>query len=344
MTLVSVGVCTVEASQAGNASYATAAPVDQSFTVTQASQTITFAALSNKAFGSAPITISATASSGLPVSFASNSDICNTVSGTTVTPALGGVCNNSGEPARERHLWRGHGGGPELHGDAGDPDHHLRRYSEPASWGPAGGERDRFLRTASRSSMVATPASVCTSGIGHHRDNDRCGHLHHSGLAGRRQQLGRGTFGEPAFQRDAGDPDHHLQRAFEPGIGNRSVYRERDCVLGASSHFHFDYALRVHGIGGDGHFVEAGLLHDPGRAGRRQRLLRGEASEPDVHGDCGLRHREHRLGIECGFLWRVTTCIGCRHGRVWTRISRPSRGAGEFFLERLRRHWRGEQR
>jgi uncharacterized protein (TIGR03437 family) len=91
VTLVAPGTCTVEASQAGNSTYAAAAPVDQSFAVTQASQTITFAVLSNKAFGSAPFTISATASSGLAVTFASNSDVC-TISGATVTVAIAGDC------------------------------------------------------------------------------------------------------------------------------------------------------------------------------------------------------------------------------------------------------------
>jgi hypothetical protein len=91
VTLVSVGTCTIEASQPGNANYAPATPVDQSFTVTPASQTITFGALPNKPLGSAPFTVSATASSGLPVGFASNSGVCS-VSGTTVTLAIGGTC------------------------------------------------------------------------------------------------------------------------------------------------------------------------------------------------------------------------------------------------------------
>jgi uncharacterized protein (TIGR03437 family) len=95
VTLVSVGSCTIEASQAGNSGYATATPVVQTFTVTQGSQTITFGALSNKAFGTAPFTIMATASSGLAVTFASNSDVCavsGATSGATVTLAIGGTC------------------------------------------------------------------------------------------------------------------------------------------------------------------------------------------------------------------------------------------------------------
>ena len=95
VTLVGVGTCTIEASQPGTSSYATATPVDQSFTVMQAAQTITFGALANKVFGSAPFTISATASSGLAVSFASNSAVCSvssSASGAMVTLALAGTC------------------------------------------------------------------------------------------------------------------------------------------------------------------------------------------------------------------------------------------------------------
>jgi uncharacterized protein (TIGR03437 family) len=91
ITLVSVGNCTIEATQAGSSGYAPASPVDRSFTVTQSSQTIAFAALSNKLFGSPAFTLTATASSGLPVTFASNSGVC-TVSGATVTLAIGGMC------------------------------------------------------------------------------------------------------------------------------------------------------------------------------------------------------------------------------------------------------------
>jgi uncharacterized protein (TIGR03437 family) len=91
VTLVSVGTCTIGASQAGNSTYAAAMLVVQSFMVTQGSQTITFGTLSNKAFGTAPFTIMATASSGLAVTFASNSNVCS-VSGATVTLAIGGAC------------------------------------------------------------------------------------------------------------------------------------------------------------------------------------------------------------------------------------------------------------
>ncbi len=92
VTLVAVGACTIEASQAGNDSYAGAQPVDQTFQVTQASQTISFGPLQNQTYGAPPFTVSATASSGLPVSFASQTTPVCTVSGSTVTIVTGGLC------------------------------------------------------------------------------------------------------------------------------------------------------------------------------------------------------------------------------------------------------------
>jgi Astacin (Peptidase family M12A)/FG-GAP-like repeat/Divergent InlB B-repeat domain len=57
------------------------------------SQTITFNPLPNKAFGSAPFPITATASSGLTVSFASNTTAVCSVSGVTVTLLETGTCS-----------------------------------------------------------------------------------------------------------------------------------------------------------------------------------------------------------------------------------------------------------
>src|SRR5262249_30867927 len=84
VTLVAVGTCTVKASEADNANWPAATPVSQSFQVTQGSQTISFGALPNAAMGTSP-TVSATATSSLPVSFNSQTTSFCTVSGATVT-------------------------------------------------------------------------------------------------------------------------------------------------------------------------------------------------------------------------------------------------------------------
>ena len=93
VTIVAVGTCSITASQSGNANYAAATPVTHSFTVGTTAQTITFGPLSNQVFGAAPFQLSATASSGLPVSFSSTTSGVCTVSGSTVTILAAGTCS-----------------------------------------------------------------------------------------------------------------------------------------------------------------------------------------------------------------------------------------------------------
>lgn len=92
VTLVSVGACTIQATQAGNANYLAATPVNRTFQVTQAAQTISFGALANRLLGASPFTVSATASSGLAITFTSQTTTICTVEGATVTLAAAGTC------------------------------------------------------------------------------------------------------------------------------------------------------------------------------------------------------------------------------------------------------------
>jgi hypothetical protein len=69
LTVTGVGVVLVRASQPGDANYEAALPRDQQFTVTQGQQTLTFAAVGSKTFGDAPVTLSATSSAQLPVTY-----------------------------------------------------------------------------------------------------------------------------------------------------------------------------------------------------------------------------------------------------------------------------------
>ena len=97
LTLVSAGTCTVTANQAGSATYAAATAVSQSITVAAALQaqtiTVTFSAPSSPTVGVPTPALAATASSGLPVSFASTTPSVCGVSGTTLTLLAAGTCN-----------------------------------------------------------------------------------------------------------------------------------------------------------------------------------------------------------------------------------------------------------
>ena len=69
LTLTGVGTVVIRASQAGDANYE-AAPVRQvSFVVSKAAQTLAFGPIGSKNFGDAPVSISATSSAGLPVTY-----------------------------------------------------------------------------------------------------------------------------------------------------------------------------------------------------------------------------------------------------------------------------------
>jgi hypothetical protein len=91
LTLAKAGTCTVTASQPGDDKYLPARPETQSFPVQKIPQTIDFRPPQDVAFGR-PVTLIATASSGLPVSYSTDTpDVC-TVSGRTVTTRAAGVC------------------------------------------------------------------------------------------------------------------------------------------------------------------------------------------------------------------------------------------------------------
>jgi len=92
VTILSGGTCTIQATQPGNSIYAPAPPVNQGFSVTQESQTITFAQPADQVMSSVTYTLVGSASSGLTVSYSSSTPSVCTVSGTTVTLVSDGTC------------------------------------------------------------------------------------------------------------------------------------------------------------------------------------------------------------------------------------------------------------
>lgn len=91
--IVGVGTTTITASQAGDATYEAATSVDQTLNVSASltAQTITFDPLSAKTTGDAAFDLTATASSGLAVSYSSSNTAVATISGSTVTIVGGGT-------------------------------------------------------------------------------------------------------------------------------------------------------------------------------------------------------------------------------------------------------------
>ncbi len=69
MTLTGVGAVTLRALQAGNENYLAAPPIERSFTVTKAPQTLTFTSVGARTFGDPALKLTATSSAGLEVTF-----------------------------------------------------------------------------------------------------------------------------------------------------------------------------------------------------------------------------------------------------------------------------------
>lgn len=99
LTLLAAGTCTVSANQQGNASFAAATPVSQSFSVAKASQTITFSGPAAQTLGGSSVTLSATASSGLSVVFSASTPSVCSVSGNSVSLLAAGTCTLAADQA-----------------------------------------------------------------------------------------------------------------------------------------------------------------------------------------------------------------------------------------------------
>jgi hypothetical protein len=84
VSLSGVGTVLLRARQGGNSNYLEALSKDQSFVVSKANQTVSFAALSGVNYGTAPITLLASSSAGLPIGFRVVSG-AGTISGNILT-------------------------------------------------------------------------------------------------------------------------------------------------------------------------------------------------------------------------------------------------------------------
>lgn len=98
VTGVSAGTCTIAADQAGNATYNPAPQATQSFAVGKGNQTITFGVAPSLSVGSTAL-VSATASSGLPVSFSSITPSVCSISGNLVAGLATGSCTIAADQA-----------------------------------------------------------------------------------------------------------------------------------------------------------------------------------------------------------------------------------------------------
>ena len=103
VTTTAARACAITARQAGDTRYAPARDVARSFRVERAAQTITFTPPDRTAIGQ-PVTVSASASSGLAVSYRTDTPAVCTVSGSTVSPATVGTCTvTASQPGNDNY-------------------------------------------------------------------------------------------------------------------------------------------------------------------------------------------------------------------------------------------------
>jgi hypothetical protein len=91
--IVGEGNCTITASQAGNGNYNAAQDVERSFAVSKVGQAIDFSRPADMTYGDADFDPSATASSGLPVSYSSSTPSVCTIVGGKVHVVGAGECS-----------------------------------------------------------------------------------------------------------------------------------------------------------------------------------------------------------------------------------------------------------
>ncbi len=94
VTIITVGTCTIEANQAGDLNFTAATAVQQSITITQAPQVITFGTLTNRAIGSGSFTVAATGgASAIALVYASTTGaVCSVTGGNNVNLLTTGTC------------------------------------------------------------------------------------------------------------------------------------------------------------------------------------------------------------------------------------------------------------
>jgi hypothetical protein len=91
-SLLTAGVCVIQATQAGGGAYAAAPAVQQNFAVHKETQVITFPAITGPQYALTQITLSASTTSNLPIVFSSGTPSVCTVSGNTASLLAVGNC------------------------------------------------------------------------------------------------------------------------------------------------------------------------------------------------------------------------------------------------------------
>jgi hypothetical protein len=305
VTLHAIGLCTIDADQAGDGTWGPADTVSQSFIVTQGNQSITFDALSDRRLDETPFTISATASSTLPVVFTSETTPVCTVAGTSVTLHSAGLCTIDADQWGDDNWTSASDRTADLHSDA--------KGNQFITFDALSGRRldeTPFGLTASASSGLAVTYSsettlVCTV-VG------AVVALHTAGLCTiDANQAGNGNWTSAAqvqrsFTVDPGQSVDHIWRPLRAVSRRVAVHRLRDRLLEPGGRVHLRDHVRLHRRRHDGHAPHCRPLHHRRQPVRQRQLdvrsagpalVYRRPGRPDDHIWSALRPDSRRLAF-----------------------------------------------
>ena len=290
---VSPGTSTISATQ-GAISGSTVLTVSP---VTKLNQTITFAAITAKTLAQSPLTVHPTASEpgrdpqlddpdGLHGQWHDDQ------------PAHRRDLHDQGGPGRQRDLQPGPDDHPELRGEQGQSDDHLRqpRHQGPRPV-PVDGQPDRILEPG-RDAQLDDP-----DGLHGQWHDDQPAHrrdLHDQGGPGRQRDLQPGRHGEPELLRGhQAQPDDHVRRDHCQDHRPVAVDGPPDRLLGSGRDPQLVDAGGLHGQWHDDQPAHGRDLHDQGGPGRQRDLQPGPVDEPELRGEQGqsddhLRQPRHQ--------------------------------------------------
>ena len=257
----------------------------------QSAQTISFAAVGSQTVG-ATVTLSATASSGLPVSFASESPLVCAVSGTTATMSATGTCVLEAM-------------------QTGDSLYLPVNTVEEVA---VGGESQTIAFANPGTQTVGTPltlSATATSGLTVSFASQTTSVCTVSGATAKFLEAGSCTIQatqagntiyaaaapvSQSFTVNAASLTAQTITFNNPGaqtvgtpltlVGHGQLRLDRLLRI--------DHTERLHGQrhGGDARCLRH--LRDPGHAGRQHNLRRGHAGLAELHGECGYWHKRQR--------------------------------------------------
>ena len=261
--LTGAGSCTITASQAGDANYNAAPDVPQAFSIAKADQTISFGPLANKAVGDPDFGVSATASSGLAVSFSAAGNC--TVAGAIVHITGAGSCTITASQAGDAN-YNAASDVPQTFA--------IGKANQTISFGPLAnktfGDPDFGVSaTASSGLAVVTSARPETAPSWQHdRPPHRRRLLHDHGVTSRRRELQRSAGCSTDVRHRQSEPDDQLWTAGEQDVWRSGLRGRGDRFVRLDRLVQRDRQL--HRGRSDRPSHGRGLLHDHGVAGGRR--------------------------------------------------------------------------